>query len=148
MKICTKCKRELSLDNFRWKNKSLGKKHSQCKDCQKKQEKQHYQECLQRKQSVLDTAIAQKIRNTLIVNEFKKCGCQKCGEVKEYLLDCHHIKTEEKINNICNMIKSASEKTLKLELEKCIVLCANCHREFHYLEKEMGISIEDYLKQY
>ena len=38
-KICTKCKRELSLDNFRWKNKAEGKKHSQCKECQSKQEK-------------------------------------------------------------------------------------------------------------
>jgi hypothetical protein len=38
-KKCTKCQRELPLDSFRWKNKAEGRKHSQCKECQKAQEK-------------------------------------------------------------------------------------------------------------
>jgi hypothetical protein len=55
-KKCTKCKRELPLDDFRWKNKAEGKKHSQCKECQKAQEKKHYQESLNRRESVRTTA--------------------------------------------------------------------------------------------
>lgn len=35
--------------------------------------------------------------------------------------------------------------SLKKEIDKCICLCANCHREFHYLEKQYGITIEEYL---
>jgi len=31
------------------------------------------------------------------------------------------------------------------EIAKCIVLCANCHREFHFLQEKDGITIEDYL---
>ncbi len=31
------------------------------------------------------------------------------------------------------------------EIAKCIVLCANCHREFHYLNDNYQISIDDYL---
>ena len=39
-----------------------------------------------------------------------------------------------------------SFKTMKKEIEKCIVLCNNCHSEFHYLEREKNITIQEYLK--
>ena len=31
------------------------------------------------------------------------------------------------------------------ENKKCVCLCGNCHREFHYFEKHQGITIKDYL---
>ena len=62
-KICTKCKRELPIENFRWRNKAEGRKHSQCKECQKAQEKQHYRDCKERRDSVRDTANNQKLTN-------------------------------------------------------------------------------------
>lgn len=31
------------------------------------------------------------------------------------------------------------------EITKCIPLCANCHREFHYLEKEENITLNKFL---
>ena len=32
------------------------------------------------------------------------------------------------------------------ELDKCDLLCANCHREFHYLHTFNGLSYDDFLK--
>ena len=45
------------------------------------------------------------------------------------------LNAEDKINTIAHMIKSASSESLIAELNKCLVLCANCHREFHYFER-------------
>lgn len=145
VKICSKCKQEKPVSEFRWKNKSLGLLHSQCKQCQREAEKIHYAMSKERQESILKTAQFQKERNLLIVEQAKKCGCQKCKEQRPYLMEFHHIDPENKVDCIAHMIKSASKEKLEAELAKCIVLCANCHREFHYFEKQTGLSIEEYL---
>ena len=144
-KQCSKCKRELTIDNFRWRNKAQGKLHSQCKDCEKERDKIHYLESKTRREAVKTTAKSQKENNLNIVEQYKKCGCQKCGEDRKYLLEFHHIDPKTKVNTIAHMIKSASEKGLIAELAKCDVLCANCHREFHYLNQETGIDYKTWV---
>lgn len=145
-KICSKCKRELPFDSFRWKNKSENKKHSQCKDCEKQADKEYYLKNGERRQAVRDRANIQKINNSKLVEEIKSKGCIKCGENRIHVLDLHHLDPNGKINDIAHMIKSSSTESLITELEKCIVLCANCHRDFHFLEKINNITIQDYIK--
>ena len=33
------------------------------------------------------------------------------------------------------------------EIKKCIVLCSNCHHEFHYLEKNNNLTLKDFLSE-
>ena len=57
--------------------------------------------------------------------------CQLCGYNKCIIaLEFHHINPSEKEFNFNKAISMDWEKT-RLELEKCILLCANCHREVH-----------------
>ena len=57
-----------------------------------------------------------------------------CGEDRWYVLDFHHI--GDKDFNISQKVQEGcSLDTIKKEIEKCIVLCANCHREVHYKER-------------
>ena len=71
------------------------------------------------------------IKNELV--SYKGSKCQMCNYDKcNAALEFHHINPEEKDNHIAHMIKIGTKiDILKKELDKCILLCANCHREIH-----------------
>jgi len=132
-KICSKCGRELPLDNFNWRDKAKGTRRADCKECHSGYMKKKYQQ------------------NKDIVGAMKaEKGCAKCGDKRAYVLDFHHKNPETKINTIARMTSNhynAINKELLEEIEKCIVLCANCHREWHYLqERDKELTIEKYIQ--
>jgi hypothetical protein len=55
------------------------------------------------------------------------CGYDKCMGA----LDFHHI-NGEKEHNISTILIQLKWERVKEELDKCILLCSNCHREVHY----------------
>jgi len=57
----------------------------------------------------------------------KICGYNKCVTALEF----HHHQTNKE-GNISTLLKNESRQKLLKEVEKCILLCANCHRELHY----------------
>lgn len=69
------------------------------------------------------------VRNVQIVAEIKENNCcSHCSENDPIVLDFHHYRGKKK-NDIAMMVRlSYSEETLKEEIEKCKILCANCHR--------------------
>ena len=58
--------------------------------------------------------------------ECVKCGYKKCNSALEF----HHTNPNKKDFGPSNNMNIAWEK-LKKELDKCILVCANCHREIH-----------------
>lgn len=71
-------------------------------------------------------------RNKLRAIEYKggkccSCGYSKCAEALEF----HHIDPTQKDFQISSKNHAKSWETVKLELDKCMILCANCHRELH-----------------
>jgi len=63
--------------------------------------------------------------------EYKGGGCCICGYDKcYYSLDFHHLDSEEKEMQISRNWQR-SWKSLKAELDKCILVCRNCHGEIH-----------------
>ena len=55
-----------------------------------------------------------------------RCGYDKCL----HALDIHHTDPEQKDPNFKQM-RNILTADLKRELEKCILVCSNCHREIH-----------------
>jgi len=57
-------------------------------------------------------------------------GCLICGETDPRCLDFHHRDGEHKLMCISKMSGSSLER-VRGEIDKCDVLCANCHRKLH-----------------
>jgi len=57
-------------------------------------------------------------------------GCQECGyNDRAVSLDYHHTNSENKEMSVAERItRGHSKKNIREEVEKCRVLCANCHR--------------------
>ena len=73
--------------------------------------------------------------------------CLKCGISEPYLIDFHHLVSEEKEGAFSTLLGASKIKEYFEELEKAIPLCSNCHRTFHFLERTENITIQDFLAQ-
>ena len=64
--------------------------------------------------------------------EYKGGKCQKCGYDK-YIgaLEFHHLNPEEKDFNLSKLKANSFNHVVIEELNKCILVCSNCHREIH-----------------
>lgn len=60
-------------------------------------------------------------------------ACEICGYCKNIAaLEFHHLNPEEKEFNVdMRKFSNMNLEKLEAELEKCILVCANCHRELH-----------------
>lgn len=68
----------------------------------------------------------------LLVN-YKGGKCEICGYDKCLgASDFHHINPNEKEFSISSSNIYKNIDKLKEEIDKCILVCANCHREIHY----------------
>lgn len=57
------------------------------------------------------------------------CGYNKCPAA----LDFHHLNPETKSFNL-GKIKGWLWEKIVIELDKCILVCSNCHREIEYMQ--------------
>lgn len=73
--------------------------------------------------------------------------CAKCGETREHILSFHHIDPSEKDDNPSRLLANSKISDFFKEIDKCVLLCNNCHGDFHFLQDNLGISLEDYLNQ-
>jgi hypothetical protein len=72
----------------------------------------------------------------------KLCGCKSCGVKNPRVLQYDHLEPENKILEVSAMAHNGfGLKTIKEEIKKCQILCANCHlikssKEFNYYNGE------------
>jgi hypothetical protein len=64
------------------------------------------------------------------LNNIKDVSCMDCNvKYPSYVMDLDHRDPMLKIENINDSIKRGSWKKFLEEIEKCDVVCSNCHRE-------------------
>lgn len=112
MKTCIKCK--LSKDENDFYMREGKTTHSYCK------------------QRVSEQTVRRQRALKLSAIKYKGSACYDCG--KSYhpaVYDFHHLNPSEKDFNIGRRKSLKFSQELKDELDKCILLCSNCHRVRH-----------------
>jgi len=87
-----------------------------------------------RKNQLVKGVVEWRKRVKLKLVDYKGGKCEKCDYSKCVdALEFHHIDPNEKDFTIGG--KSWSFDRLKNEVDKCILVCSNCHKEIHFEEK-------------
>ena len=61
--------------------------------------------------------------------------CSRCPENHLACLTFHHLEPSNKHSDVTAMVQGGSKiEKILAEIEKCIVLCANCHAKEHWVE--------------
>lgn len=136
-KICTICKTDFPKDREHFhirKTKNGITFQNHCKQCHAEYRKKHYGENRER---YIDKAKEYKADVVKWYKNYREnLSCSQCGEKRHWVLDFHHSDPSEKEFNISTYVSGSSKSKLLKEINKCIVLCANCHRDLHYKEKQ------------
>ena len=72
-----------------------------------------------------------KTKRDLIV-QMKERPCESCGGLFHHrAMHFHHRDPQTKVESVSRLERTASVATILAEINKCVLLCANCHAEIH-----------------
>lgn len=142
MKICQVCKNEKSESEFyKHKTRPDGLR-ANCIECGKKLAREMYYKNPEpyKKRANKWKKIIRERRKEWINSIRMKTGCCLCHEQDVEVLDFHHFKGEKKEFNITSDWDREIEKLVN-EINKCVVLCSNCHRRVHAGTREIDLNM-------
>ena len=121
MKKCCRCKQEKDEKCF---SKKWNRMQSACRDCHKLYASEHYK---LNKDYYLTRNIKNRQKNKMIFYEFLDSkSCVDCWNSDRRVLEFDHISW--KSFNIGNKIQDSKLSSLMKEINKCEIVCCNCHR--------------------
>ena len=134
MKSCSRCDVTKSLEEFAKNKTKRDGRQAWCRLCKKAYDKEQYQKNPTRREQIAQANKANAARNTRFVNRYLRFkSCERCGQKDFRTFVFHHRDPCTKSNTVSRLKTSGcSLKRLKIEIRKCEVLCANCHRIEHY----------------
>lgn len=129
-KLCSKCNQTKEIEQF-YKQKDRKNGSYQCKSC-------FNSYCINRWIKIKQKAI-----------DYKGSKCNKCGifsqKTNYCIFDFHHRNPKNKDYD-WNKLRLKSWNKIIEELDKCDLLCSNCHRITHFeMEHSEGIEPFDIL---
>lgn len=130
LKTCSKCNEAKSIDQFNKKPSTKDGRNGQCKVCTRLNNKIDY---IKKSDKYKANVARRRKEYKLWFAELKsKLKCNRCPENHIACLQFHH--TDPSIKEIA-VSKAVAEcwakERILAEIEKCEVLCANCHFKEH-----------------
>lgn len=134
-KLCPKCDTVKPTTSFHKDKKGkMGHAHY-CKECANRKTREYHKSkssdetwVLKRRKDVSQKQKAAKLKAI----EYLGGKCFDCGgSFPPYVYDFHHLDGETKLDNPSRFLRGSWDLAVA-ELDKCVLLCANCHRGRHF----------------
>ena len=127
LRRCGRCKTEKPDEDFAWRYIERGLRDNYCRPCRAAYKQEHYQanrrryidNARSRRERVLDE------RMRYLVEYLRSHPCVDCGEDDVLILEFDHLR-DKKFTISSGLQRNWNE--VLAEIEKCEVVCANCHR--------------------
>jgi hypothetical protein len=132
MKECTICRVNKPVTDYYSNRGKPDNLSNMCKPCARAYMKEYYKKTpkLKRIRSEAERKLFAETKK--FIDTVKASGgCIYCGESEPCCLDFHHKDSKEKEYEISQLVHRKSLTKLKIEMEKCDIVCANCHRKLH-----------------
>jgi hypothetical protein len=125
---CYRCGESKPAEAFAWRRRERGQRDTFCRPCRKAYGREHY---LANRQRYVDQARITKQRlarerTAYLFEFFEAHPCRDCGETDPMVLEFDHLR--DKRFNIGSALPYRNWASILAEIEKCDVVCANCHR--------------------
>lgn len=130
MKTCTVCKQEKDLSMF---NKNKNKKdgyQTLCRECSNARSRKYYTDNIEhhKKETNRRRKEYKKLAQAYVRKLKESTPCADCGSFYPWpVMDFDHQR--EKVEDVSRLVNNGSSlNTIKDEIDKCEIVCANCHR--------------------
>ncbi len=121
MKTCTKC--QIPQDESQFSARGTGLQYK-CKSCLRIDRRAHYEK---NKEAIKKKANEWRLAQRIIFFQWLKTqSCIDCNISDIRLLEFDHI--QNKSYSIADKIGEVKFEVLMLEINKCEIVCANCHK--------------------
>lgn len=117
-------------ENFALRHRATGVYRLECKDCYNASKQTAYRLSPEKREQQKQAQLQLKARNKQFVWDYlRNHPCVDCGETDIVVLEFDHVRGEKYKNVSLIAGCSSGLQTLISEIEKCEVVCANCHRK-------------------
>lgn len=130
-KTCKMCNIEKEDEEFYKKKDGYKGLASYCKPCYREYGKAHYSRNSDKYRPMYSKKQEEyKAINIEYITNYKLAhGCTYCDEKDICCYDFHHLR-DKSFNISQKLVRSTLQRIIE-EIEKCVVVCSNCHRKLH-----------------
>jgi hypothetical protein len=126
MKTCNSCGVSKPVDQF---NRKKDKYQSKCRECQKQYYKKYYDSVDKERDRLYTKNRKDKEARRKYLDAAKDVPCMDCGvKYPPFVMDFDHRDPSQKEFSVASLVTSGPLEKIVKEIEKCDVVCANCHR--------------------
>ena len=129
VKWCPRCRQILPIESF-GPNGARGTGQSYCRPCIRVYCREHYKRNWKRhnKRRMANQRRYNEANRTRAAAYLREHPCVDCGEGDPLVLDFDHVRGEKSYDISVMLTRGCSWRRIEMEIAKCEVRCANCHR--------------------